>query len=274
MADISGTAGDDTLKGTKGDDLFDLSQGGNDKVNGAGGDDIFDFGATFTAKDQVVGGAGDDAILLDGDYSKGLTFGAKSMSQVEAIELGANHNYVLTSVDQNVAAGQTMTIDASELTAADRVSFNGSAETDGAFLFDLRFAHATLTGGAGNDAFHIGDRFALQGGGGGDVLTGGGGADTFVFESLGRAGVRPHEITDLTNVDKIDISAIDADTKTDGDQAFVLVGAFTHHAGQALLAYDADTGKTSLELDTNGDGKADNIVTLDGDHHDFTNFVL
>lgn len=274
MADITGTAGDDILKGAKGDDIFDLSQGGNDKVNGVGGDDIFDFGATFTAKDQVVGGAGDDAIQLEGNYSAGLTFGAKSMKQVEAIVLGPHFNYVLTTVNQNVAAGQTMTIDASDLTAADRVSFNGSAETDGAFSFDLRFAHATLTGGAGNDSFHVGDRFALQGGGGGDVLTGGGGADDFIFESLGKAGVRPHEITDLANIDKIDISAIDADTKTDGDQAFVLVGAFTHHAGQALLAYDIDTGKTSLELDTNGDDKADNVVTIDGDHHDFTNFVL
>jgi Ca2+-binding RTX toxin-like protein len=277
MTDFTGTSGADNLTGSKGDDLFDMSQGGNDKVSGGGGDDIFDFGASFTAKDQVNGGAGDDVLQLDGDYSAGLTFGAKSIKQIEAIVLGANFSYDLTTVNQNVAAGQLMNVDTTDLAASDRVIFDGSAETDGAFLFNVRFAKATLIGGAGDDTFHLGDRFSsgVHGaGGGGDVLTGGGGADLFVFQSLGKAGTRPHEITDLENADRIDISNIDADTHTVGDQAFVLVGAFTGHAGEALLAYDADTGKTLLQLDTNGDAKADNLIQLDADHHDFTNFVL
>lgn len=277
MTDFTGTSGDDVLKGGKGDDFFDLTQGGNDKATGAGGDDIFDFGATFTAKDQAVGGSGDDTVMLEGDYSAGLTFGAKSFKQIESVELGAHFSYHLTSVNGNVAAGQTLTIDGSSLAASDRLFFDGSAESDGSFIFEARFARATLVGGQGDDLFHIGDRFSSSikgGGGGGDVLTGGDGADTFVFFSLGKAGSRPHEITDLTDADKIDISNIDADTHTDGDQAFTLVSSFTHHAGEAVLSFDAETGKTTLQLDVNGDAKADAAVLIDGDHHDFGNFVL
>jgi Ca2+-binding RTX toxin-like protein len=277
MTTFTGTTGNDVFKGGNGEDLFDLGQGGNDKATGGGGDDIFDFGGAFTSRDVVVGGKGDDVLRLNGDYSAGLTFGAKSIKQVEGISFGAHFNYHLTSVDGNVAAGQSMSIDGSELTSADRLFFDGSAESDGAFVFGVRFARANLIGGAGDDLFHLGDRFSSglhASGGGGDKLTGGGGSDTFVFLSLGKAGARPHEITDLTNDDRIDISNLDADSQSAGDQAFVLVSSFTHQAGEAMLAFDVETGKTSLLLDTNGDAKADHAVLIDGDHHDFSNFVL
>ena len=277
MATFTGTTGNDVFKGGAGDDLFDLGQGGNDKATGAGGDDTFDFGGAFTAKDQAIGGAGYDTLRLEGDYSAGVTFAAKSIKQIEAISLGAHFDYSLKLADGNVAAGQVMAIDASELGAADRLVFDGSAETDGAFDFSVRSARATLIGGAGDDLFHLGDRLGstIHGsGGGGDKLTGGDGADTFVFFSLGKAGARPHEITDLTSADKIDISNIDADTTQADNQAFTLVSALDGHAGEAALAYDPDTGKTSLLLDTNGDAAADYVVLLDGDQSGFTNFVL
>jgi Ca2+-binding RTX toxin-like protein len=277
MTTFTGTSGNDVFTGGNADDLFDLGQGGNDKATGGGGDDIFDFGGAFTGQDSVIGGKGDDTLRLNGDYAAGVTFGANSIVQVESISLGAHFDYHLTSADGNVAAGQSMSIDGSELAAGDRLFFDGSAETDGTFVFDVRFARATLIGGAGNDLFHLGDRFSsgIHGsGGGGALLTGGDGADTFAFLSLGKAGARPHEITDLTNADRIDISNIDANVQKLNDQAFKLVNHFTGHAGQAVLSFDAETGKTSLQLDTNGDRVADHVVLIDGDHHDFTNFVL
>ena len=89
----------------------------------------------------------------------------------------------------------------------------------------------TLTGGAGNDR--------ITGGGGEDTLTGGDGADIFVFASTGeRTEVASDEITDFQHsVDKIDLSAIDADTTQSGNQAFTFnpSGAFTHHAGELII---------------------------------------
>lgn len=277
MTTFTGTSGNDVFKGGSKDDIFDMSQGGDDRVNGGGGDDTFDFGAAFTAKDQVNGGAGADTLVLAGDYSYGLALGAKSLVGVEEIDVTGRFNYSLIMNDKNVAAGQTLTVTSSDLSSANTFKFDGSAETNGAFAISARYAHAELIGGAGADSFTIGDRLSSTvggKGGGGDVLTGGGGADHFVFLSLGKAGFRPHEITDLANEDVIDISNIDADKNLDGDQAFTLVAKFTHHDGQATLSFNVETGQTSLLMDTNGDAKADYVILLDGDHTDFSNFVL
>lgn len=278
MTTFTGTSGDDVFKGKGQDDVFDLFQGGNDNASGGNGDDTFNFGGALTSADKVNGGAGIDVVVLEGDYSAGLTLKAATIKAVEEIDLTGHFNYSLTTIDANVAAGQRLAIDASDLAASNKVAFDGSQETDGAFDFAVRVAQAHLIGGAGADTFTIGDRLGSSagsgGGSGGDVLTGGAGADTFDFLSLGKAGVRPHEITDLAAEDTIDISNIDADKKTDGDQAFTLVSSFGHHAGEAVLSFDVETGRTSLQLDVNGDAKADYVVLLDGDQSGFTHFVL
>ncbi len=71
-------------------------------------------------------------------------------------------NNTLTLVDQTVAAGKTLTIDASAV--ASSVTINGSAEADGILV---------IKGGSGDDT--------LNSGKGADTLTGGAGADNFVF---------------------------------------------------------------------------------------------
>ncbi|MBB2897794.1 DUF4214 domain-containing protein [Pseudomonas sp. AS2.8] len=68
----------------------------------------------------------------------------------------------LTLVDQTVAAGKTLTIDASAVTSS--VTIDGSAEADGILI---------IKGGSGDDT--------LNSGKGADTLTGGAGADNFVF---------------------------------------------------------------------------------------------
>jgi Ca2+-binding RTX toxin-like protein len=277
MTDFIGTSGNDTLVGTGDDDTFDMSQGGDDSVSGGAGDDSFSFGAALTAADSINGGTGSDVVVLEGAYT-GLVLAATTLTGVEEIDLTGHFNYALTTNDANVAAGQVMDIDASDLAASSRLTFDGSHETDGAFAVTVITARAHLIGGAGDDTFTIGNKLGSSlgggGGGGGDTLTGGAGADHFVFLSLGKVGAAPHEITDLTNTDVIDISNLDANTLKGGNQAFHLVHHFKDKPGDAVLSYDSDTNKTSLMLDTNGDGKADAVIQLDGHHTDFTNFVL
>jgi serralysin len=67
---------------------------------------------------------------------------------------------------------------------------------------------------------------------------------------------------------------IDADLTQDGDQAFHLVNKFTHHAGELLLTYDSARGVSLLQGDVDGNGKADLIIWLTGDQHQFASFVL
>jgi serralysin len=110
----------------------------------------------------------------------------------------------------------------------------------------------TLDGGANNDT--------LIGGAGRDTLFGSGGNDVFVFQALSDSGPTPATcdmIRDFQHVaDKIDLSAIDANTTVAGDQAFAFVTDFTGHAGE--LQWDS-TGPSSyvVTADVNGDRLAD-----------------
>ncbi|MBO9559091.1 MAG: M10 family metallopeptidase C-terminal domain-containing protein [Caulobacter sp.] len=117
----------------------------------------------------------------------------------------------------------------------------------------------TLYGQAGNDT--------LRGEGGSDALYGGSGADTFVYMSVSESssgqGDRIWDFS-LAENDRIDLSAIDANTSTAQDDAFILVAALTGQAGQAALAYDQAHDTTSLVLDINGDGLADFMLTING----------
>jgi Ca2+-binding RTX toxin-like protein len=60
---ISGTNGDDTLTGTRFNDIFD-DFGGNDVVSGRAGDDLFFLDA---GRDTVFGGVGNDEITAELD---------------------------------------------------------------------------------------------------------------------------------------------------------------------------------------------------------------
>lgn len=117
----------------------------------------------------------------------------------------------------------------------------------------------TISGGLGNDQ--------LYGGAGQDVLTGGGGADIFIYRSLAdsKPGASRDVVSDFSHAehDRIDLSAIDASTKLVKDQAFTFIGGadFTHHAGELHFQHGVLSG------DTNGDGKADFEIAIQGVTH-------
>ena len=120
----------------------------------------------------------------------------------------------------------------------------------------------------GNGAANV-----IIGGGGGDTLTGGAGADVFKFLALSDSpsAVAGDHITDFHGVkgkgaqgDKIDLSALDANTNTLADDAFTWVNKFNGQAGQAYASYNGKAGTTDVYLDTNGDKVADAVIHLDG----------
>jgi hypothetical protein len=196
---FTGTSGTDEFQGLGANDSFYLQQGGNDRALGNDGNDIFYFGNAYTAADQVDGGPGNDRLILQGRYGN-LQLNALSLVNVETILLltasnnafgGAGPNstfYGITSVDSTVAAGSTMTVDGRQLAANEYLTFNGSAETDGAFFLYGGASADALTGGAGRDT--------LDGGGANDTMAGGANDDIYfvdhpadvVLEAVGGGG--------------------------------------------------------------------------------------
>ncbi|MCA1406284.1 M10 family metallopeptidase [Ensifer sp. IC3342] len=117
-----------------------------------------------------------------------------------------------------------------------------------------------LDGGVGNDS--------LYGGAGADRLTGGTGADKFLFKSLAETTVATtgrDTIYDFvaSQSDRIDLSAIDANTAATGNQAFVFVGTAAFSGGKGELRYDRTASDTYIYGDVNGDRKADFAIHLD-----------
>ena len=208
----------------------------------------------------------------------------------------------LAMADGNLAAGHTMTV----LVSGASSRFDASLETDGDY--DITVADTpqrmTLIGGGGDDTVRGASMADLIVGGGGDdrlftgnqsgvtdsdadtligglgqdkmVAAAGGGGCRFVFQDIADSAVGASDL--IVGLDKhhdiIDLTAIDADTTQDGDQAFHLVSAFTGHAGELTLHYDAGTKLTAVSADVDGDGAADMVIELKGDHSGFTGFAL
>lgn len=128
-----------------------------------------------------------------------------------------------------------------------------------------------LNGGAGDDALQGGsgsDR--LTGGLGKDSLTGGLAADTYVFTSRLESGVGANRdvITDFnaSQKDRISLTAIDANERLNGNQAFSWLGtrAFSGKAGQLRYALAPSPSGLVLQGDVNGDRAADFEIAVLG----------
>ncbi len=133
-----------------------------------------------------------------------------------------------------------------------------------------------LFGHGGDDLIGgLADHDYLHGAAGQDTLTGGGGKDVFAFRAAEEsAGASADLITDLRDKDTIDLKRIDADTSLGGNQAFFLVLDFSGAAGELTRTYDAGTGITRIEGDTDGDGIADLAIDAAGSHATYNHFVF
>jgi Ca2+-binding RTX toxin-like protein len=168
---LTGTANNDVIIAGGGNDTINVRQGGNDVVNGGAGADVIDFGASYNTADTVDGGAGIDTVKLNGDYG-GLPFQG-NFTNIEAVVLGAGHDYGITLNNGMAAPGALLKIDGSALGATDNLLLFGSAESDG---------RLTILSGAGADQ--------LFDGGFNDVIRGGGGADVIGIGSSGNDTVK------------------------------------------------------------------------------------
>ncbi|MGZ8369772.1 MAG: M10 family metallopeptidase C-terminal domain-containing protein, partial [Caulobacteraceae bacterium] len=274
-------ASDDIFYGAGGNDRFTTSSPtvGADLLDGGGGDDRFEFWDA-PAGTTVNGGEGFDRIYF---YRFDLVTWETAQSDISNIELIETQSTNLKLVLDNAitAAGKTLEIRAESPADPTTLIVSGKAEKDGSLLISGAsledrlsggqdadtlngFGGAdTLSGAKGRDVIDAGaGADKIDGGKGPDQLTGGTGADGFFFG----IGSRGDTVTDLEDLDTINLSKIDADKTVGGNQAFVLVGAFNGAAGEAMLDYRAAKDITRLLLDTDGDGEANITIEFTGDH--------
>jgi Ca2+-binding RTX toxin-like protein len=250
---------------------------GTDTFIGGSQNDNFIFGhaGQFGAGDTIDGGAGYDVVYLRGDYVAIFSqpeWSADTFRSIESIGLlsatdtaygsggDGEFDYSFLWFDHLLAAGKTITVNASSLTGTETVFFNGGGELDGHFrLFGGKF-HDTLIGGGGNDL--------LQGGRGADIMNGLGGADTFRFLDVADSTASAQDIVRdfASGVDKVDLARIDANPFVDSDQAFRSIGtaAFSGQgaasAGELRIVAGPNEGDWIVEADSNGDGTADLVI--------------
>ncbi len=239
---------------------------GVDVLKGGAGADVFFFeGGRWGANDRIDGGGGRDALVISA--GSGLTrieFAANAFTNIESISLNnlfaidpaQKPSYQLVLNNGNVAAGATLIVNGSSIPYGQVVGIDGRAELDGNLI---------LIGGGGNDTLRAGGGSdVLIGGGGADSLAGYGGADTFRYDAASDSVAgREDLIGDFkSGLDKIDLSRVDADTTTTGNQAFSWIGsnAFSNVAGQ-LRTYDSG-GYRWIAGDTDGDGDGDIVIAF------------
>jgi len=289
---LLGGSGNDVLEGGSGDDLL-IGGTGVDRVRGAGDVDLTLTDTTLTGLGtdtldsiehaDLTGGLG--ANVLDGSAFSGalVIFDTGGGGDDTLIGRAAGLDRLRASGDLDMtlsdAAFSTqrgtaslIAIDEARLIGhAGANRFDASAFTQGTVLIAAGAGSDTLLGGTQDDWLQgeAGDD-QLQGGLGRDQLSGGSGADSFVFlttaDSALSAALRD-VITDFDGVagDRLDLSAIDADTGTAGDQAFLgltLGDGFDGTLGAHALFFDRTAGVLYGEVD--GDGAADFSIALRG----------
>ena len=265
----SGTAGVDTLDAT--------SYTGAVVFFGLEGNDILTGGS---AQSTLYGGDGDDTLTAGTGYAQ--LYGGDG---ADTLQGGAGGSFLVGGAGADIIAGGIGFDQAgySQSTAGVTVYLDGvtpgvggDAQGDvlsgiesvfGSQFADSLFGNALsnqLLGLGGDDIIDGGDgNDQLYGGGGSDTLTGGAGFDEFVFQTYENAF--SDEITDFASGDKL--------TMTQGFingsyvlPSFIGTAAFSSVAGE--MRYEKTGGQTLIHIDLDGDGTADETLTLSNGEHD------
>jgi Ca2+-binding RTX toxin-like protein len=256
---ILGNDGADTLKAGAGDDLVKAGAGddvvfgneGNDDVFGGAGRDLLTGDA---GDDRLFGDAGDDAI--EGGIGNDTVYGGAGNDRVPATVGDGDDTYFGDTEEDTLdysAISANITAD-----LGNGIGQHGSV-TSAQSGADKIFGFEDFIGGSGNDTI-VASSVA-------NVMDGGGGNDIFVFGSTGDAN--GDTIKGFLPGDKIDLSAIDANTGASGTQSFVLfAGNVFTSAGQVIVTHEVREGAehTIVAGNANGDATADFKIDVAGNH--------
>ena len=265
--EIIGNAGVNNIIGTTFDDTIN-GGGGADNMDGGNGNDTYIVDNANDLITELAGGGTDTVIVTsNANYTLATDLENLTLQGTNNGQSGTGNNLA------NIIIGSTANNTLSGNAGDDQIyGGNGNDTISGGDGLDKLFGEAgndTINGNAGNDSIDGGaGNDTINGGAGIDTLTGGANADRFVFSSVADIGTNANialleTITDFqSGTDRIDLTAIDANTITNGNQTFNYIGgnAFSgtgapNAANAGQLRYDTTNGV--LEGDTNGDGTAD-----------------
>ena len=289
---LFGMAGNDTLTGGGGNDTLDGGLGA-DTMKGGNGDDTYVVDTTFDSVTEAAYG-GTDAVLS----SVSLTLAANvenltltGQAAINAIGNAAGNLLIGNTADNLLSglAGRDTMIgglgnDSYIVDSGFDVLFEFADEgtdlvtssvnwTLGSGFEDLMLSGSTASSGTGNAQANAitgngaanrllglaGDD-SLTGNAGNDTLTGGAGADHFVFTMANGNGV--DTITDFSalsgGADQGDVFEFNG----------LLIGTFAY-MGDAAFSGGSDNSEarfvgTRVQVDVNGDGTADILITVSG----------
>lgn len=283
---ITGTAGANSIDGGAGNDTL-LGGSGSDTLNGGSGNDLLQGGLDG---DTVNGGIGNDLIfantqaspagsfvgdVLNGDSGNDTITGssgndtANGGSGFDLINGGAGNDLLQGGLDGDTLNGGA---------GNDRIFAMTQANPAGSGVGDL------LNGESGNDLLvGSGGNDTLNGGAGLDTMNGGAGFDVFDYNALSDSGAfigATDIIAGFQNVaigagfiDRIDLSAIDANPFLFGNQAFGFSDVFPPGLGQ--VGWFNFAGNTFVRLNTDFDAAPEMLIQLNGIFNlDAVDFIL
>jgi hypothetical protein len=263
--DLTTGTGNDVIKSTGSVEGYINSGSGDDQVTCGNDSDLIIDG---TGNDIYKLGGGNDYIrwaasgkdLIDGGAGTFDQIGAEGLSGNIWVNLGTKAVTIAGHALAGSSAVVTSTANSATVKGIEAF-FSGSGND----ILAGSGANETLLGGYGSNT--------LYGGGGADNLYGQGDSDTFVYLSTKDSGntkatrdtIQGFTGAGMAGGDVIDLSAIDADSKAAGNQAFHLLGgdvSFHNIAGEIRWVHEL--GDTIVQGDVNGDGKADFAIAVVG----------
>jgi Ca2+-binding RTX toxin-like protein len=293
----TGTSGSDTLVGTTGDDNI-VAFGGDDVAIGDAGADAIslgdgaDFASGGDGRDVIFGGAGDDQLMAGagadivyGDAGADRIFGDDGNDLITAgagddtvfggagddlfVAENGDGNDVYFGHDNGGGPGSD-TLDMSAVSANVTVNLgsgpllNGTASSSQTGN-DTIWGIENVNTGSGNDTITASNAV--------NVMNGGAGDDTFKFTSTTAAN--GDTIVTFEPGDRIDLTGIDANIGTAGDQSFTLVTGAPTEAGQLGVTFETRAEGDVTVVQGNIDGNADAEFTIEiAGHQNLTNANL
>ena len=236
---INGNAVANTLNGGNGNDVL-FGDAGNDTLTGGEGDDTLDGGFGV---DTMTGGNGGDTYNIN-EATDSVVEGSGGTTGTDTI-VSTLANYTLIANVENLTMGGANAINGTGNSVANVITGNkGINALNGAGGAD------TINGGGGADN--------INGGADADTLNGGNGIDRFLFSTAAEAN--GDSITNVTDGEIFNLSAIDWDTVTAGDQSFTVDADDVFVAGEMDLVVSGST--VTVNLYTDNVAGADSSFTI------------
>ncbi|WP_166802362.1 peroxidase family protein [Microvirga pakistanensis] len=279
---LIGTAKSETIMALDGNDNV-VAGAGADIVNGGGGNDFLSGEA---GRDVMFGGDGDDNMLggsdadmLYGDAGHDRIFGDEGNDLIntgtgnDTVYGGAGGDLIVASVSDgndvyygdDMAGGTgTDTLDMSAITAGITANLGGNGASSGSVFSshsgsDTIWSVENIVTGSGNDTITASRAV--------NVIDGGSGNDIFRF--LSASDANGDTIVGFQPGDRLDLSAIDANSGAAGKQSFTLANgsSFTGPAKLVISHETRDDGDyTVVSGNTTGPDAAEFKISLKGNH--------